>query len=245
LPPTTYLLFDGAGSYVEVADDVDFSIETTGALTVAAWLRPDALVFPRQERGYVHWMGKGERGDQEWVARMYSGDNTVGRANRISFYVFNPEGGQGIGSYFQDPRIEAGHWIHFVGSADGERTAIYENGVLKKTDAYTDAIRPAHGPAPVRFGTRDFGSFFLGGLGLIRFWSRPLSDGEIADLYSSDLVPPDGLVAEYLLGEGDGEIAHDTANGHDGALIGAVFASDAGADAGLRVQLKTGRLEDD
>ncbi len=127
----SYLHFDGFQSYIEIPDSPDFSLTTTGALTISAWIRPTTLIFPSTEgkgldltKAYVHWLGKGEAGQQEWVFRMYSLDNTDGRANRISFYVFNPEGHLGVGSYYQDPNnpIQVGVWIHVVGSADSEKT---------------------------------------------------------------------------------------------------------------------------
>jgi len=46
------------------------------------------------------------------------------RPNRISFYVFNPEGGEGVGSYFQDT-LHQGRWIFVVGVADSTRTYMY------------------------------------------------------------------------------------------------------------------------
>lgn len=79
------LHFDGTQSYIEIPDSPDFSLPTTGSLTVSAWIRPEVLTFPKTEKGYVHWLGKGEAGEQEWTFRIYSADNTVGRANRISF----------------------------------------------------------------------------------------------------------------------------------------------------------------
>ena len=92
--------FDGLQSYIETPDNPDCSLPTTGALSVSAWIRPATLTFPSTEgkgvdlsKTCVHWTGKGEAGQQEWVFRMYSLDNTDGRANRISVYVFNPEGG--------------------------------------------------------------------------------------------------------------------------------------------------------
>ncbi|HME72707.1 MAG TPA: hypothetical protein VKM54_22990 [Myxococcota bacterium] len=104
-----YLHFDGFQSYIEIPDSPDFSLTTSGALTVSAWIRPSTLTFPSTEgkgvdlsKAYVHWLGKGETGQQEWVFRMYSLDSTDGRANRISFYVSNPDGGLGVGSYYQD-----------------------------------------------------------------------------------------------------------------------------------------------
>src|SRR5215472_13938319 len=132
MPIGTYdLVFDGETNYIEIPDSPD--------LSVAAWMRPDVLTFPVSEStGYVHWMGKGEPGQREWVFRMYNEQPTDDppRPNRISFYVFNLAGGGGIGSYFQEPII-AGEWLHVVGTADGERTAIYKNGVFKDCDRYT------------------------------------------------------------------------------------------------------------
>ena len=222
----SYLLFDGMKDYVEVADSGDFSVSTTGGLTVAAWIRPDALIARTPEgSGYVYWMGKGERGRHEWALRMYSRDNAEGRQNRISFYVFNSAGGLGVGSHFQDP-IRAGEWIHVVGAADRERTYIYKNGVLRKSDIYLGAITPAHGTAPLRIGTRDLHSFFGGGIREVRIWSRPLTTAEVADLFRSGHVPREGLVAEYLLNETAGDVAHDTAGGHHGKVHTATWMPD-------------------
>jgi hypothetical protein len=220
----SYLHFDGLQSYVEIADSPDFSLTTTGALTVSAWITPATLTFPSTEgkgvdlkKAYVHWLGKGGAGRQEWVFRMYSPDNTVGRANRISFYVFNPDGNLGVGSHYQDPKnpIQAGVWIHVVGSADSEKTYIFINGAFIDSDIYLGKIHPQRGTAPVRLGTRDFHSYFEGEIRAVRVWNRTLTEAEVAALYASDVVPTDGLVAEYLLTQ---NIVPDTADSHDGAI---------------------------
>src|SRR5215472_12798804 len=64
-PPHVDLRFGGSGSYVEVPSSRDFSLGKAG-LTVAVWMRPDALTFSKTEGSlaseqYVHWLGKGER----------------------------------------------------------------------------------------------------------------------------------------------------------------------------------------
>ncbi|HEY3507220.1 MAG TPA: LamG-like jellyroll fold domain-containing protein, partial [Actinocatenispora sp.] len=135
--------FDGATGYLEVADTPALSPATTGRFTLEAWMRPDTLEFPHsQSSGYVHWMGKGETGQHEYVARMYSKTNTENRPNRISGYAFNLDGGLGAGSYFQDA-VVAGQWIHYVlviDSADKSAeypygyTKIYRDGVLRDQD---------------------------------------------------------------------------------------------------------------
>ncbi len=210
------LYFDGAHTYIEIPSSPDFSVPTTGAFTVSAWINPETLTFPNVEgTGYVHWLGKGVAGQQEWVLRMYSQGNSENRGNRISFYVFNPEGHIGVGSHFEDA-LQPGEWIHVVGAADQERTYIYRDGVFRDSDVYTGSIVPQAGLAPVRIGTRDLHSFFQGGIRRVRFWNRILTPIEIQDLYTSDLVPPDGLVAVYLLTQ---DIAPDTAGGHNGAIF--------------------------
>jgi hypothetical protein len=224
---TSYLSFDGLQTYVEIPDSPDFSVATTGQLTVSAWIRPETiqpgtLTFPTTEGGaesYVHWMGKGEAHQQEWTFRIYSADNTVGRANRISFYLFNVAGGIGVGSHYQDPAnpVQAGVWVHVVGAVDTERTYIYINGTLIESNVYSGSITPEHGTAPLRIGTRDFRSYFDGQICEVRLWNRALSAAEIHALYDADTVTSAGLVAEYLLSQ---DVAQDTADSHNGIISG-------------------------
>ncbi len=227
------LHFDGTSSYIEIPDSADFSVPTTGALTVAAWIRPDTLSFPSAEgSGYVHWLGKGETGRQEWVFRMYNQENTENppRPNRISFYVFNPVGGEGVGSYFQEP-LAAGQWIHVVGAADDQHTYIYRDGSFKRCDQYQGAgdgtchghpltIQPQHGAAPLRIGTRDFRSFFQGVIRDVRIWNRLLTADEIAALAAGGPAPADGQVTAFAL---DQDIAVDATGLHNGVIAGAAW----------------------
>lgn len=223
----SYLHFDGFQGSIEIPDSPDFSLTTTGALTVSAWIRPETLNFPSTEgqgtdlaKAYVHWLGKGEAGQQEWVFRMYNKHNSVHRPNRISFYVFNPDGALGVGSYYQDPNnpVQAGVWLHMVGAADAVKTYLFVNGVLVDSDVYQGTIQPQRGTAPVRIGTRDFHSYFQGEIREVRLWNRVLTEAEVADLFGSGSVPQQGLVAEYLLTQ---DIAPDTAGDHDGFISGA------------------------
>ncbi len=218
------LQFDGTkNDYIEIADSAIFSLAATGSLTVSAWMRPDVLTFPNSEgTGYVHWMGKGEVGQQEWTFRMYNETSTDSppRPNRISFYVFNLAGGKGVGGYFQEP-VQAGEWIHVVGAADGQNVSIYKNGVFKKSESYAGTIVPQRGTAPLRIATRDFGSFFLGAIRDVRLWNRPLTASEVQMVYG-DIVPQVGLVAEYRL---DQCIAEDTFGINDGQVAGGLWTA--------------------
>ena len=188
-----------SADFVEVPDPAGaaFSQPASGmGLTVETWMRPDILLFPGEtDDPYVHWLGKGEAGRQEWGMRFYSQD--AARPNRISAYIWNAGGGLGAGAYFEDD-LAPGEWIHVVAVYDpgdaGTQLAgvhIYKNGVHRKgppdsgTLYSTYGIVPAAGGAPVRFGTRDGVSFLTGGLDEVAIYPRALTADEILENYTA------------------------------------------------------------
>jgi hypothetical protein len=186
--------FDGTSSYISIPNSADWSEPTTGELTVEFWMRPDALVFQHEEgSGYVWILGKGEPGSQEWGFRMYGSDNTESppRSNRIAFYAFSPTGGEGAGAYFQIP-LTVGKWIFVVGELTPSGVLIFSDGTLRqgppaKATLYSNPafnIRPAHGTAPVRLGTRNFHSYFQGALDEVAIYPYLLSSAEIRRHYA-------------------------------------------------------------
>jgi hypothetical protein len=196
--PNTAIKLDGKRSYVEIANHENFSQPTSGeGLTVEVWVRPDVLDFEGETNDpYIFWLGKGEPGQQEWALRFYS-RTSKDRPNRISAYLFNPEGGLGAGAYFQD-QLTAGEWVQVVacfdpGDADtqGAGVQIYRDGVrrlgppspgvLYNTSQWQ--IKPKHGTAPLRLGTRDANSFLIGGLDEVAIYPRVLSANEILENY--------------------------------------------------------------
>jgi hypothetical protein len=194
--PNTAIALNGNRSYVEVPDTADFSVPTSGhGLTVEVWMRPDAVLFNGQtEENYVYWLGKGGQGQWEWALRFYSRKSS--RPNRISAYIWNPGGGLGAGAYVQEP-VQVSAWMHLVACyAPGDKSdpmagvSLYQNGVLKGSPATQKGalyssfdIVPAHGSAPLRFGTCDLGSFLKGGLDEIALYPRILTADEIREHY--------------------------------------------------------------
>jgi hypothetical protein len=186
--------FDGKAEYLQVADAAALSPATRGVFTLEAWMRPDALKFPDKEegKGYLHWMGKGEPGNHEYVARFYSSDTD--RPNRISGYLFNASGGKGAGSYFQD-EVTKGAWIHYVLVINARATSekypngyirVYRNGQPKDTtnlDYRGTVIVPERGNAPFRVATRDRDSFFEGAIGKVAIYEKELSRTRIERHY--------------------------------------------------------------
>lgn len=185
--------FDGSSQYVEISDAPSLSVRPGGALTVEAWIRPSVLDFPNDEGdGYVHWAGKGEPSQHEYALRMYSRHNSASRPNRISGYAFNLAGGLGSGSYFQDT-VRTNEWIHVVLIIQTRTrpgtVLIYKNGVLRDTTPLSQFdVVPRPGTAPLRIGTRDFGSFFKGAIGKFAVYAYPLSASQIQAHY--DLMQP-------------------------------------------------------
>ena len=90
-------------------------------------------------------------GQREWTMRIYSADNTVGRANRISFYLFNLSASYGVGAYVQET-VVPGNWIHLIATVNGTNIRLYKNSVLKYTEPYS-ASNLGNGHAPIRIGT--------------------------------------------------------------------------------------------
>jgi len=195
--------------YVEIPDSVQFSQpESNKGLTVEVWMRPDALDFPGQkvhpnDDPYVHWLGKGEKGQYEWGFRFYSlhkgpdHRQPSSRPNRISAYIWNPSGGEGAGAYFQDKLVK-GRWIYIVACYEpGDMTnpsagvQIYKDGQFRlgppsPGTLYSNPqfkVMPAHGTAPLRLGTRDLGSVLRCGLDEVAIYPHVLSAQKIQEHY--------------------------------------------------------------
>ncbi len=183
--------FDGATQYLEMPSAPALSVPTTGILSIEAWMAPDTLQFEHEEgSGYVYWLGKGDRGEYEYAMRMYSLANTETppRPNRISGYAFNPAGGLGSGSYFQD-HVVPGQWIHVVLVINTITTSpqyptgfvtIYKNGVARKTTALDQfGVVPSAGSAPFRVATLNLRSYFAGSIGKVAVYDYELTGEQV------------------------------------------------------------------
>jgi hypothetical protein len=179
-------------SFVAIPDNNAFSVAASGrGLTVEVWVRPDVLEFqgerPDADHAYIHWLGKGATGQFEWGFRFYS--RRSARPNRMSAYIWNSAGDLGAGAYVEEP-LEARRWIYLVATYDDPRQAnarvrLYKNGRASPhnnssgTLYETFGIRPRHGRAPVRLGTRDLSTFLTGGLSEVAIYPRVLPANEI------------------------------------------------------------------
>lgn len=185
--------FDGVNDYVELPNNAVFSPATTGQFTVFCIIKPDVLDFTDTEAmggaegGAVHFLGKNESSNSEWTFRMYNKTGSS-RPNRISFYVFEATGGEGIGGYSEEALI-AGRYIFLCGTVDGQYVNLYKDGVLKQSTDYTidqgyaGPLTLSAANAAVRIGTTslnvsDFG-FFQGTIQHVGFLNRAMTADEI------------------------------------------------------------------
>lgn len=177
------LEFNSVADKLIVADSDNFSIGEDG-MTILLWVRFDDTHFVGDGSGrdYVNFARKGEDGNYEWSIREYNSSNGEGRGNRISFYVFNPEGGLGTGSYVQEDIVE-GEWMHLAGVVRGNHVELWKNGEKEDSDSLREySIIPGNGNAPVTFGSSG-NTPFHGAIDDVRIYSRALSMFEIKEIY--------------------------------------------------------------
>jgi hypothetical protein len=181
---------------------------------------------------YVNFLSKVDNdtgGHKEFAMRMYSADNTVGRANRISLYLFDGvNGGANSGTFVQEP-VSVGVWIHIMVTWDGATLSIYKNNVFKNSNPIP--FSPVDTTAPFRIGTGqqvNYGtpSYFLGALADVRIWNRVLTSTEMTTVHSGGAVTS-GLVANYTLNETSGTTATDSVNGLNGVENGGIHVTDS------------------
>ena len=127
--------------------------------------------------------------------RMYSKVNTESpvRPNRLSVYAFNLPGGEGSGSYVQDP-MTVGQWIMLVEVINTARSTqyptgyvkIYKNGVWRETVGLNQFnVVQQHGSAPFRVGAAELDSYFPGAIGKVAVFDYELSASQVAAQYAA------------------------------------------------------------
>jgi hypothetical protein len=202
--------FNGTSQYVSVASSAAFSIPTTGNLTWEAWIRPDVLEFPMNTGGYVDWMGKCQNYSPtcEWEARMYTTtlDNSEGRPNRMSAYVFNTGAGLGSAADWQPANnlIQPMTWYHIVGEyttatqpSDCQMATqypgmidIWVNGVRWNHSSHGQTgcmsqymVVPTASTSPLNIGTMAMGAWFPGAIGKVAIYDKLLTQAQVTAHY--------------------------------------------------------------
>jgi len=190
------------GAYVRVGD-----IGTFDALTIALWVRPDALEHP------FNVLAACEGWDRSMVHFQLAQD---GRAE------FSVNGNAPVDAYSAAaPGKNSGTWNHLGVAYDSraKKVRFYLNGKLDKELQYQSAL-------PVRLSALRLGAwdkeprFLCGRLDDVRIYSKALDDAAIAKVAAAEELK-DGIEAWWRMDEKEGtKVADASGKGRDGALVG-------------------------
>lgn len=216
------LEFDGKDDYVRIPQSAHLNF--TGALTIEAWIKPQATDGLRNIVAHGHSFTP----NGEILLRIHNGRYQVGSWN-----------GRDHLSTFAVPTEDIGAWVHLAGLYDGTHWRLYRNGVeVAATPESTGAVTVN---ADWALGARSTGSerFFQGGLREVRLWNRALTALEIRDGMQRPLVGNEpGLAGYWPCDEGSGTTVQDhTAPAQHGTVQGAQWATLPAEPATAALQL--------
>ena len=161
---------DTTGGYVDLA--VPPALAITGALTVAAWIRP--AVLPTTGADYVF----GRRG-----ATAGPGYRLGLRPQGVTFIAVTD---QSMSAEAVGPTVPVGQWTHIAGVyAPGVAARVYVGGKLEKDQQATNIAALGGLGLPTRVGIRGDGdpaTNFRGAVDELRVYKRALDAAEIAAL---------------------------------------------------------------
>lgn len=198
-------------SYLSVASTPDVQCAPLGALTVEAWIIRNSDNGGTWENDGTgdglksNILGVGVYGPNavQWhwrtIRRLLADNTTVApRAHRWSAYAFNPAGGLGAGSYYQNAAaLPNGQAFHMVAVYDDTqatrdtnggwgRVTLYINGTQRDQDTFGDySVRPQLVAAPLRIGSADPLHGFDGTIGKVAVYKKALSAARIAAHYTA------------------------------------------------------------
>lgn len=215
-------VFNGAAS-INLGDHSDFSVATTKALSIVVFLTIDDW-RGKGASEYVHWAGKGKSGAHEWTFRHYvkggSGEAPT-RQGRCSFYHFNPSGGLGAGSFYQDGTFPTTERV-FVATCDMSTVQLFVDGVKRDSDPLSGYnVVPQNTASQVFLGTRGDGTGFLvGKIRRVAFYNKVLTPENVKAIYDAralpDTTPP---VVDPLLVDLEGDVTSMEAAVAHNALV--------------------------
>jgi len=200
----------GGGDYIDCGNDA--SLDITGPISIALWIRPGAD-DPEGQGTETAPMAKAMSGmspDWSWQVRYGWGSPQPYMA-----FTFNtsPRAWAYVGR-----NLERDEWCHIACSHDGTTLKCYLNG--EQTDA-TPMGAITSSETPLLIGSDGWGCDWIGAIDEVAIYNRDLSDGEIRYLAGYREVDP-SLVIYYSFDEVSDIVADQSGKGHDGAVVGDV-----------------------
>jgi hypothetical protein len=201
----------GGGDYIDCGNDA--SLDITGPISIALWIRPDAD-DPEGQGTETAPMAKAMSGvGWSWQVRYGWG----GAPEPYMAFTFNtsPRAWAFVGR-----NLERYEWVHIACSYDGTTLKCYVNG--EQTDS-TPMGPITSSEAPVLIGSDGWGCDWIGGIDEVAIYNRALSAGEVRYLAGERAVDP-SLVIYYSFDEVGEIVADQSGKGHDGVVNGDITA---------------------
>jgi hypothetical protein len=195
------LQLDGGGDYALVPDDV--SLDIADAITMAAWIRPDAV-------GTQYLVKKATNGGQDGYELALSSSglpfvrfNQTSASNTYRVDAVTPYPTDGV------------TWMHLAATYDGSTVRIYVDGLEEGSAAAAFTI--GTNDLPLGIGVQSDGaSEFGGAMDEVRLYRRALGADEIFELALGD-----PFVGHWMMEEDGGSVMADSsAYGNDGTFVG-------------------------
>ncbi len=206
--------FDGVDDYVDLTSDFGLTNIFDGGATVTAWIYPRG--WGESENARILDKASAVSGDRDgWMIGLRGEDEALQFA----------QGFTGTRGFWrsQEDTIVLNEWVHIAVVYDASSVAndaeIYLDGVLQTplveitptgTVASDEGIR-------LRMGNyaQDTSRTFDGVIDDVRIFDRMLNATEVGELAAAGGSPP---IAHWMLDDGTGSTALDSAGGHDGTL---------------------------
>ncbi len=204
----TALSFDGSGDFVNLGASTYLNVFTN--VTVSMWAYPTT------------W-GKG------LFVKGRGGSSGYAVKTSATGYVTLTK--CGIADYTSTYRLPKNVFTHITLTINADNSvSLCANGIFvylfSNTTAITASVNNGYIGTDIDGGGASVNPF-NGIIDEPRIWNRALTATEISNLYFNNIVPQDGLVAEYLFDEASGTTAYDTSgNGNDGTISGATYTTD-------------------
>lgn len=166
--PNQALDFNGAGDYVEIANDMVYS---SSSFTIEAWVKPKDFKW---KTGIVSKYQA--HGQDSFTLRLSDGPPTYPDYNKINFQIGD---GMEVNSV---TNLELNKWYHLAALYDGttQTMKLYLNGVL---DSMSSGVTYKTNSSPITIGA-DFledPRYFNGQIGEVRFWTTVRTESEIQE----------------------------------------------------------------
>ncbi|OSY38302.1 hypothetical protein BG653_06177 [Streptomyces platensis] len=187
---TTALSFNGTDGYA--ATDIPV-VDTSRGFSISAWVRPSQI--PDHPAIVATQPGNNRPGFElyyssdlkRWVFNQYTSDS--------------PDAGIARAMAAQPGGVTANEWTHLVGVYDSTAKVLqlYVNGKLAGQTPYTTAWNARRG---LQLGAGSYdgkpGSFFPGSLDEVQIFDKPVSAGEVTQLYNKERIHGPGRPARAL-----------------------------------------------